>query len=606
MGKGVKGKGCPSTNNAERALLEGYRMGIAQSYSRASPGAWGNGQGDKGGGKGRGNGKAAGGGTDKVDRTCQRSGCHAAEKGKATFGGGCNCFACGLSLTATLPVEQLVEWAYQARLEAKKGKDSPPPPAAKAPTPKAKAAATTEELATLRVQRLAEMKDVNSPPKDTPMQEVARVFVEEARAPKKLELDWGEFAAAKELSTSAVAIVEALKAETMPSEDLLKPPAELVEAMIAKSAHSKSDAGKTQADAALQTTKECLATMRAGGTDDKDELFVLMAAREKRLEKEAQRLEDKQPSKKSRKLHLVSMTTDYAKALGAQADSRATGAAKATERAAARIKAADQLIAAATRLKQQAAEAHAKLSAAHQQRSQLKEAQGKEVVLLLEEKLKEVEAEEEPDVVFDDAIEFPDTTNTEDERDEAQRFATLLQQQLLTLQTATTIANATIAQQAAELQRPASVGAAAAAEPQPTVAQLWHDLSLDFPAEVAQLPAHDNIDAELKAAAAKLHTLLSVVPWGSSLPAVQFMHLDIQPCQVHGLVGDAIWQACWTDRHAAITAQHAVPYKLLNIAKTVAQNLTLTTTDAQKAEATDRYAAVVKDATNRRKAGGPY
>ena len=579
----------------------------------------------KGGGKGADKGTAGGKGgpATKHDRTCQREGCRAATKKQATFGGGCNCFACGLSLHATLPIEQLVDWAYAERLDAKRmenldkaqskdkgnGKDQASPP--KTPAAKAKAAATpatltTEELATLRVQRLAEMKDVNSPPKDTPTQEVARVFVEEARAPKKLELDWGEFAAAKELSTSAVAIVEALKAETMPSEDLLKPPAELVEAMIAKSAHSKSDAGKTQADAALQTTKECLATMRAGGTDDKDELFVLMAAREKRLEKEAQRLEDKQPSKKSRKLHLVSMTTDYAKALGAQADSRATGAAKATERAAARIKAADQLIAAATRLKQQAAEAHAKLSAAHQQRSQLKEAQGKEVVLLLEEKLKEVEAEEEPDVAFDDAIEFPDTTNTEDERDEAQRFATLLQQQLLTLQTATTIANATIAQQAAELQRPASVGAAAAAEPQPTVAQLWHDLSLDFPAEVAQLPAHDNIDAELKAAAAKLHTLLSVVPWGSSLPAVQFMHLDIQPCQVHGLVGDAIWQACWTDRHAAITAQHAVPYKLLNIAKTVAQNLTLTTTDAQKAEATDRYAAVVKDATNRRKAGGPY
>ena len=62
MGKGgAKGKGvpCPSTNAAERALLDGYRMGVAASGGRGSgprdsnQNAWGKGTGER-------SGKAAG------------------------------------------------------------------------------------------------------------------------------------------------------------------------------------------------------------------------------------------------------------------------------------------------------------------------------------------------------------------------------------------------------------------------------------------------------------------------------------------------------------------------------------------------------------------
>ena len=93
----------PTTNAAERALLEGYRMGRGAQY-----------QGD-GGSKGGGKGAAAGKGWGKgavprkpEDRTCQRKGCRAASRKQATWGGSTSCHCCELSLTATLPVEQLV------------------------------------------------------------------------------------------------------------------------------------------------------------------------------------------------------------------------------------------------------------------------------------------------------------------------------------------------------------------------------------------------------------------------------------------------------------------------------------------------------------------
>ena len=75
----------------------------------------GKGKGSKGkgkdNGKGKGKGKGAAQAPAPVERTCRREGCRAAERKQATWGGACNCHTCGLSLTATLPVEQLCSWA---------------------------------------------------------------------------------------------------------------------------------------------------------------------------------------------------------------------------------------------------------------------------------------------------------------------------------------------------------------------------------------------------------------------------------------------------------------------------------------------------------------
>ena len=590
----TRGKGSPTTNAAERALLEGYRMGVNSSSKGKAQGK-GDGKDRKGGGKGT----PAGG--SKIDRTCQREGCRAAHKQQATFGGAANCFVCGLSLHATLPVEQLVQWAFDASLELNKQKAAPPvaPATTDATQPKTAAGTpatlTAEQLTSKRTDRLALMKaakageEIAAP---TITQEVARVFVGAAQPPKRLVLDKEAMEEVKDLDSAAAAILEALQLECMPAEDSLKPPKEILETLLAKSNHTKKDSGKTIADQALQVSRDALKAMRSSGMEEDDELLKLMVAREAQQAKEARTLNDKQPSKKSRILTLEAIKSDFAKSTGEQADGRATGAAKAAERATARSKTADALIEAAKKLKCMVTESATRLNEAHRARAQMKEQQGAEVLNLMGEKLKALLAEPAEDILIIDEDEVGPATATEHERDEAKRLTELLTLQLQQLKTA-----------AAGAQAQSAVPAEAAT---PTATQLWQDLTLDFPAEPSQLPAHSGIGAELKEAATKLHTLLQKVPWGSSLPAVQFMHLDIQPCDMHGMVGDAIWQACWGERQTAITPQHAVPYKLLHIAKSVAENLTLTVTEEQRTSASGRYAKVVKDATARRNAGGPY
>ena len=619
MGKGGTGKGCPTINNNERALLEGYRMGL-QAHSGGTQSSKSNG---KSGGKGSGQAKSGGKGSGqagKVDRTCRRVGCRAAEKQQATFGGAANCFVCGLSLAASLPVEQLCSWAWQQRLEEKKAapkgadttgaaadsKNKATPKAAAKPSAKP-AQLSDAQLAALRAERLAELKAAAADPAAapaTPLQEVAKVFVETAPVNKTFVVEKDDAENFQGLDSQAQQLLTSLQAELWPSEMPLKGPQEVIDGLLARSSAVQKDQGRAVAENALQTTRATITTMRSGGAQEDDELLLLLVAREVKQAADSKRRDDKAPSKELRLATMNNMRAEFAKTTRAQKDGRIAGSAKAAERAAARVEVAKKMLEAATRMHLLAQQASQELHQTHTQRSEHKDEQGDAVLALFEEKIADIEAE---DVVFLDADnEMPEETATETERDEALRLASLIQKQLVQLQQATAAQQPAAGTTAAPAGQAAPAEAAATGTVTPTVAQLWHDLTLDFVAEPSQLPTHDDIGAELKTAATKLHTLLQVVPWGSSLPSVQFMHLDLQPCHLHGLVGDAIWLACWGDRQAGITSQHAVPYKLLNIAKSVAENLTITVTDEQRTWANGRYAAVVKDATARRNAGGPY
>ena len=173
MGWSKAGKGSPSTNAAERALLEGYRMGLnsgKKADGNKGKTGWAT---SKGTGKGGATGK--GPGAKPECRTCQREGCRAATNKQATWGGGTACHCCGLSLTATLPVEQLLGWAFQLRMDARAGA-TPPKTAQKAPAATGRAAPnvqpSTEQLAATRVERLSALKNVGAPPTTpaTPLQ----------------------------------------------------------------------------------------------------------------------------------------------------------------------------------------------------------------------------------------------------------------------------------------------------------------------------------------------------------------------------------------------------------------------------------------------------
>ena len=577
MAPWIKGKGggkgggkgySPSTNMAERALLEGYRMGMQQG-GHSKGGGSGAAAGSKGWGKGNEH-KAP------EDRTCQRQGCRAAEKKQATFGGGTKCFCCGLSLTATVPVEQLVQWAMDRRLEQEKAKKAPATAAAGA----AAAPPSSEGLAALRVERLALLKaakeGTTTAPAPTAVQEVARVFIDTALPNAKVTLEADLETALVDLDARAKSVLTSLQAECHPAESPLKHPGEIVTALLAKT--SKAVEGKSQAEQALLTTRATMATMRSGGAADSDEVLALLIKREARQEKEFRALDDKAPSWELRKSTLVSIRSDYDKAATHQADGRVLGASKALSRAQARAATIDAILAAATRLKEKSAQVQQELRVTHTARAQLKDDQVAAVLQLLDDQIEKLDHE---DVLFgdcdSDAEPEEPTTSTEDARDEARRLSTLLEQQLVQFQLA-----------AANTQ------------------QIWHDLHLDFQAEPSQLPSHDAISDDLRTAATDVHALLKAVPWGYSLPSIQFIHLAVPPCHVHGLVGDTIWHACWTDRHLSITSQHAIPYKLLNILKTVAQHIAGTPSDAQITAAKERYAAAVSDADGRRRTGGPY
>ena len=598
----TRGKGSPSTNAAERALLEGYRMGVNSSASAGGKGlALG-----KGGGKGGKQGKGHAEPPAMTDRTCQREGCRAAIHQQATWGGGTQCHCCGLSLLATVPVQQLVGWAWQLRLQAQadkakvqaNGAAAQPQPADAAAWAAPGAAPSTDGLLTLRNERLALLKaaaatgKVTEPP-PTALQEVAKVFVDAASPNAKVTVDVDLETALVSLDQRAQGVLTSLQAECYPANSPLREPSEIVTALLAKS--SRAIEGKSQAEQALQTTRATMVTMRSGGASDSDEVLALLIKRETRQAKELQKLDDKSPSQELRKSTLVSIRADYAEAATALTDSRTRGATKALERAQARTKTIDAIVVAAKLLKERAEEVRDELYAAHTARAQLKEAQAAEVLQLIDEKIDDLDLE---DVVILDAEPEVATTSTEDDRDEARRLSTLLEQQLRQFQQA-----ATTQKQLAE-QEAASAQAASAA--QPTAQQAWHDLHLEFAAEPQQLPSHDTVSDELKTAATNLNALLKAVPWGYTLPSLQFAHLAVPPSLVHGLVGDAIWKSCWSDRHAAINDQHAVPYKLLNILKTVAQHVAQTPSDAQVTAAKERYAAAVRDADTRRRTGGPY
>ena len=574
------------------------------------------GRGGKGGGKSVGVGGKGGGkggvGNDATpkDRTCERIGCRAAVKQQPTYGGGATCFCCGLSMATTLPVEQLVEWAFQKRLDAKvvtsTGKEAKAAAAdttAAAAPPKTPPLATLEpeQLAARRVERLAALKNATSAQatQPTPLQEVAKVFVEQVKACKKLEYDDTEQAHFKGLDECAKLLLDSIQAETLPSEVPLKSAQEVCESLLAKSVSFQKDQGRTQADLALQTTRAVLTTMRSGGTKEDDEVLLLLVSREKKQATEAKRLVDKAPSKELRLATLESIKTDFAKSQQAQTDRRCAGAVKAAERAAARYKAADKLLEAARHMRLLAEAATDRLNEAHTERSSRKDQQGAAVVALLEEKISDLDGE---DLVFEDAATDTDepTTSTEDDRDESKRLAVLLQQQLQQLQEAAARSDVTIAEQNAALQAQAPSATAPA--------DWWEDLRPDFEAATEQLPALEGEPTGTqKEAVDKLKALFRAVPWGSTLPSVQFEHLGVLPCFIHGLVGDTIWQACWGDRHGNITLQHAVPYKLLNVAKHVVEGFNTEQTQVQLDEGKTHYLAVQTEAEKRRvERRGPY
>jgi hypothetical protein len=424
---------------------------------------------------------------------------------------------------------------------------------------------------------------------------VAKVFVEKAELPKTYQLSIDHWNLANGMDTVANSILDSLKTESLPSETPLKTPAATMESLVAKTP-SLTDQGRTTASAALQTARAVIDTMRSGGSEETDELLMAMVAREKKLAADAKKLEDKSPSRELRLATVSDLKATFVRNMQAQADGRSTGATKAALRAQERLKQAEELVTKAKALRQLAEEANDNLSLAHVTRAAEKTRHADEVVMLFEAKIAEIEAEDI--TIINAETEQEAETPTESERDEAIRLTGLLQQQLAQLQKESA---KFVQQQGAQ---DSSDPSTAAASEDGNAEQAGVDLWRTFTAGPELLPViqGDPSEAEKKWLA-KLHALFVALPWGQTLPAVQFKTLGAPPQFVHTLVGTAMWEDCWKDGHATISVDRFVPFQLLNTLKVVIDNRKITCTDEELNTGKTHYGAIINQ---RAKLSSPY
>lgn len=236
------------------------------------------------------------------------------------------------------------------------------------------------------------------------------------------------------------------------------------------------------------------------------------------------------------------------------------------------------------------------LTSSREEKESLRQKHVEEVTACFDEKIAEVDSED-MFLDLDEEEDGPQQTLTKQEREESLAVATSLRKQQAQLQEAVKLAEQ-------------AEGAANAADPAaPTVQQeheKWADLWLDFHAEPDQLPkASDEPSPEELATLTALLSMFAAIPWGTSLPTLNFEALGAAPSLVHGLVGDSIWQECWKDRHPHISGTHMVPYKLLNIIKSAVLELSIQLSEDQKAKGKQRL-GVVQQWSEKKRTAGPY
>ena len=404
-------------------MLEGYRMG--RSANGKNIDYDGKGNSSKGGGKGARAGM--GPAIAPVNRTCQREGCRAAASKQATWGGVAKCHCCGLSLTATLPVEQLVDWAFKLRLEEQATKATSPaaPQANGAASPTSAASAkatvangqpTSEQLAAKRVERLAALKTAGTTPPTQPtaLEEVTKVFVETQVKKKPLEVPDVFEKGLQDLSEQASALIDSLKTESFPWDTPLETPEAILNKELSAVSAGHSVASQEAAEAALQGTKRSIAALDA---PEGDPDLATLLRRKERQEKEVARLSGKKPTAKLQRLALEDIQGAYKKRVQAAVEGTERGESKAKHRAASRAETLDCMMAKLKDLQSYMADTHKELSARHNERAAAKAAQAAEVHALIEERLDAIVTQAEPDLPDEDMY---DKTETEEARDAAQ------------------------------------------------------------------------------------------------------------------------------------------------------------------------------------------
>ena len=431
--KGSKGKGkskgvpCPTTNAAERAMLEGYRLGQASAakYGETSYDAWGG----KGSGKGAGKGAwgKSGGNGDQSFFCCWKD-CKAGRMRQATWWKpDCHCCCRPKAAATKPPVEQMAQWAYEARktadkeeaerIAAKGGKDAAGKGQAKgggaagaagkkgsAHIPPAEPGPDAD--AKLREERLKELKTIkeqaNKPaaaPEASPIAEAMANHLAPggaaqlwcgAKVPEtavKVVLDKELVVKTEKLSVLAAAVVTAVQQEKRPSTIPLETAEAACEKLLSGVATCASVEGREAAQKAFKATLQCITTLEGSGAALDDPILTSMLERKVKQEKEVLRMKDKAPSLKLRKLALVEAQDRFKRAAQAQKEFSDAGKAKAVKRSKERLAQLDEMTNIIAALRQSAEEQCLAASDQHDARAAMKAAQVVEVDSILDEKV---------------------------------------------------------------------------------------------------------------------------------------------------------------------------------------------------------------------------
>ena len=607
----------------------------------------------KGGGKG--NGKSQ---VQEKKRWCKWKTCTAAQQGKPTVGGKCNCYSCGRHFSHAPPLEMLVESAYQIRLaelEAKRkgganddnsnnsnnnsNKDTAKGKAAGKGGKKgqlSKDDPTDEDLKKVREKRLEELKAAKNgqpSPQLQPSQTIlqGQVALAASRQPvlpadtPKEEGKWLPMTVDSNTAAIMVDLQEALEAISSSVALDLSPtsfqpsmePQEELEKLTAATKSCATAADKTKLEEDIGKTKAMIAM--EGPPNVKEMLAATLKTQEADLEK----LSKKAHGNAMQKAGLEETKAALVKDREARAERADGGQSRAAERKTERLRLLQQIVDAATEVKRGVLAHDTRYAELHQRRQDARLAHDVEVDKLLDELIaaRKADAEAETAQKLATASVAPQTQTSAMEVSppgKQDALATALEEikkhKELIAQLQAGVANSAPAAASSESASPAATEAERAVEAANSLkastggdndplADLWRELAPDvnsLPKPEGAMAASDKKQVDV------LSAFFTAVPWGSPLPALTFHVLGAHPSIVHGVIGDKMWQEAWGEKHKRITTTHMVPYSILNVLKLAVERMKILPDADTLADGKARWTAAKEETAKRRQLSTPY
>ena len=601
---------------------------------------------------------------------CIWKGCEAALAGKPTMGDKLDCHSCGRHFSQEPPLEQVIQWAYDAKLKAAtqggdlqtkgggkgnaKGKDTAKgksagkgkavdPPPQQQQQQQAGTAADTE----LRARRLEEFKAAKAghPPQGHPPQPaqsllqgqaalaVARQVVLPPPEPPQAESKWLAMTLDANTSQIMVDLQEALESVAKSVSLDLAPtsyqpsltPQEELDKLTAATKSCATAADKARLEDEIAQTKAMLAM--SGPQSVMDMLTTTLKSQEAELEK----LSKKAHGNAMQKASLEEAKAALVKEREARAERAIGGKAKTDERKRERLRLLKQVVDAVEAVKSGVRDHENEYLALHTRRQTAREAHDKDVDRLLDELIAERKADAEAEKLaaangapqtLSSAMEVSPPAKQDalaaalEEIEKHKELITQLQAGIANSAPATA-SQATASAAATEAGKAKETAAAEAAKQVAAANQLkvatggdndpMIDLFREMTPDVNELPDPNGpMLGPDKKQVDTLSAFFSAMPWGSSLPALTFHVLGAHPSIVHGLIGDKMWQETWGEKHERITTMHMVPYSILNVAKLALERMKIQPDVDTLADGKARWMEAGVQTSKRRQLSSPY